>query len=136
MTTPEPPRAGEKSSRSRLSGDRDGDLRRRLQSLLGFAVKAARVTPGFSLTKGGLQSGEVGFVLAARDIAPRRLEALVRIARGRGVRVVAAWTQVELGSLLDRGPTGAVGVTDRALARGMDACAVTHSSEVAGRNSA
>jgi ribosomal protein L7Ae-like RNA K-turn-binding protein len=99
------------------------DLRRRLQSLLGFAVKAGRVTAGFSLTRQGLENGQVRFVLAARDLAPRRLETLARAAALRGVGLVVAWSQVELGSLLDRGATGAVGVTDRALARGMTACA-------------
>lgn len=101
-----------------------GDVRRRVQSLLGFAVKAGRVTPGFELTRKGLASGEVGFVLAARDLPPRRLEALTRAARERRVTVLVGWTRVELGSLLDRGATGVVGVTDRSLARGMQACAV------------
>jgi hypothetical protein len=60
--------------------------------------------------------------LAARDLAPRRLETLARTSALRGVGLVVAWSQVELGSLLDRGATGAVGITDRALARGMAAC--------------
>lgn len=117
-----PPRRARTSSKSRPP---PADLRRRLQSLLGFAVKAGRVTPGFSLTRQGLESGQVRFVLAARDLAPRRLETLARAAAQRGVGLVVAWSQVELGSLLDRGATGAVGVTDRALARGMAACAAT-----------
>jgi hypothetical protein len=32
---------------------------------------------------------------------------------------VEGWTRAELGSLLDRGATGAVGITDADLARGM-----------------
>ncbi|HEY7460498.1 MAG TPA: hypothetical protein VIC59_01310 [Gemmatimonadota bacterium] len=60
--------------------------------------------------------------MAARDLAPRRLETLARTSALRGVGLVVAWSQVELGSLLDRGATGAVGITDRALARGMAAC--------------
>ena len=115
-----PPRKARTSSKSRPAPT---DLRRRIQSLLGFAVKAGRVTPGFSLTRQGLESGEVGFVLAARDLAPRRLETLARAAARRGVGLLVAWSQVELGSLLDRGATGAVGITDRSLARGMAASA-------------
>jgi len=115
---PLPPRARTSSS----SGPAPADLRRRIQSLLGFAVKAGRVTPGFTLTRQGLRRGEVGFVLAAHDLAPRRLEALVRAAGERGIGLVVGWSRVELGSLLDRGATGAVGITDRALARGMAAC--------------
>jgi ribosomal protein L7Ae-like RNA K-turn-binding protein len=107
------------------------DLRRRIQSLLGFAVKAGRVTPGFTLTRQGLQRGQVGFVLAARDLAPRRLEALARTAAERRVGLVVAWSRVELGALLDRGATGAVGVTDRALARGMTACLAASPARVA-----
>jgi ribosomal protein L7Ae-like RNA K-turn-binding protein len=125
MMGPTPRRAGT-NSEPRLAS---ADLRRRIQSLLGFAVKAGRVTPGFTLTRRGLQSGQVGFVLAARDLAPRRLEALARAAVERGVGFVVAWSRVELGSLLDRGATGAVGITDRALARGMAACARTSSGE-------
>lgn len=120
---PKPHRGRRTSSPSRAFNDRAGDLLRRIQSLLGFAVKAGRVTPGFALTRQGLLSGEVGFVLAARDLAARRLEDLVRTARGRRVGIVVGWSQAELGSFLDRGPTGAVGITDRSLARGMTACA-------------
>jgi ribosomal protein L7Ae-like RNA K-turn-binding protein len=115
-----PPRKARTSSESRRA---PADLRRRIQSLLGFAVKAGRVTPGFTLTRQGLESGEVGFVLAARDLAPRRLETLARIAARRRVSVLVAWSQVELGGFLDRGATGAVGITDRSLARGMAASA-------------
>ena len=115
-----PPRKARTSSELRPA---PADLRRRIQSLLGFAVKAGRVTPGFSLTRQGLESGEVGFVLAARDLAPRRLEALARIAARRRVGLLVAWSQLELGSFLDRGATGAVGITDRSLARGMAASA-------------
>jgi hypothetical protein len=81
-----------------------------------------------------LESGEVGFVLAARDLAPRRLEALARVAARRRVGVLVAWSQVELGSFLDRGATGAVGITDRSLARGMAASAGVPPAAAGGRN--
>ena len=126
-----PPRKARTSSESRRA---PADLRRRIQSLLGFAVKAGRVTPGFTLTRQGLESGEVGFVLAARDLAPRRLETLARIAARRRVSVLVAWSQVELGGFLDRGATGAVGITDRSLARGMAASAGAPPPAPVGRN--
>jgi ribosomal protein L7Ae-like RNA K-turn-binding protein len=94
---------------------------RRIESLLGFAIKAGRVTPGFSLTREGLVSGSVGFVLLAHDLAPKRLETLLRIAAEKKVSCLVGWTSLELGSFLDRGATGAVGITDAALARGMSA---------------
>ena len=118
---PKPPPEGKRNSPAPVPADRAHELRRRVQSLLGFAVKAGRVTPGFSLTRQGLLSGDVGFVLAARDLSPRRLEALIRASSERGVEVLVGWSQVELGSLLDRGPTGVVGISDAALARGMRA---------------
>lgn len=116
---PSPPR-DRGTSRPCLSA---GEVRRRVQSLLGFAVNAGRVTAGFALTQQALARGEVGFVLAAADLAPRRLAALIGAARERGVTCVVGWSRAELGGLLDRGPTGAVGVTDRSLARGMRAAA-------------
>jgi ribosomal protein L7Ae-like RNA K-turn-binding protein len=119
MMRPTPPRSG---TNSNASASGPADLRRRVQSLLGFAVKAGRVTPGFQLTRQGLVAGEVGFVLAARDLAPRRLETLARVAGERGVSMVVDWSRIELGGFLDRGATGAVGITDRSLARGMEAC--------------
>jgi len=118
---PSPPRVRRKSSASRTSPDRPGDPSRRVQSLLGFAVKAGRVSVGFSPTRQALASGDVRFVVAARDLAPRRLEALLRAAHERGVGCLVGWSRVELGALLGRGPTGAVGVTDPELARGMAA---------------
>jgi ribosomal protein L7Ae-like RNA K-turn-binding protein len=120
-----------KSSPAPTPDARASDLRKRVQSLLGFAVKAGRVTAGYSLTQRGLASGEVAFVLAAWDLAPRRLQSLLRTAAQRNVRCVVGWSSVELGSLLDRGSTGAVGITDSTLARGMDACAAAAESVAA-----
>ncbi|MFN2432189.1 MAG: hypothetical protein ABR599_05120 [Gemmatimonadota bacterium] len=84
-------------------------------------MKAGRVTPGVALTRQGLANGTVRFVLLADDLAPGRSERLVRAAGSRGVAWLGGWRQTELGRLLDRGPTGAVGVLDDALARGMAA---------------
>ena len=117
---PTPPRSRGRNSRAPgppVPGA--GDSRRRALSLLGFAVRSGRLTPGFALTRKGLAAGEVHFVLAADDLAPRRLEALRRAAREAGVPLVEGGTRAELGALLDRGATGAVGITDAALARGM-----------------
>ncbi|HEY7531004.1 MAG TPA: ribosomal L7Ae/L30e/S12e/Gadd45 family protein [Gemmatimonadota bacterium] len=117
---PTPPRSRARSSRAPApQAPRAGDSRRRVLSLLGFAVRSGRLTPGFALTRQGLAAGEVHFVLAADDLAPRRLEALRRVARERGVPVVEGWTRAELGALLGRGATGAAGITDPDLARGM-----------------
>jgi ribosomal protein L7Ae-like RNA K-turn-binding protein len=120
-TETRPPRGKGTSSPASPAGGAEA-VRRRAQSLLGFAVKAGRVTPGFALTRQGLAHGDVRFVLAARDLAARRLEALLSAAGERGVGCFVGWTQAELGDLLGRGPTGAVGVTDASLARGLGAC--------------
>ena len=120
MLRPTSPRRRARSSRAPApQAPGAGDSRRRVLSLRGFAVRSGRLTPGFALTRQGLAAGEVHFVLAADDLAPRRLEALRRAARERSVPMVEGWTRAELGSLLDRGATGAVGITDADLARGM-----------------
>ena len=117
----EPP-AGAVSAGHRPIDPRAGG-RPRIASLLGFAVKAGRVTPGVALTRKGLTVGSVRFVVLAADLSERRRERIEEAARTRGVGIATGWTQAELGALLGRGPTGAVGVTDASLARGMDAAA-------------
>lgn len=127
MMRPKPPRGVNRGRKARLAearGDDAVELRPRIESLLGFAVKSGRVIPGYELTRQGLARGDVAFVLAARDLAPRRLEALARDARERGIGMLVDWTRLELGGLLDRGSTGAAGITDRSLARGMHLWAV------------
>ncbi|MBA2563860.1 MAG: ribosomal L7Ae/L30e/S12e/Gadd45 family protein [Gemmatimonadetes bacterium] len=84
-------------------------------------MKSGRVTPGYELTRQGLERGKVHFVLAAADLSPRRLQALTRVAGERHVPLVVEGTSRELGALLDRGATGVVGITHRSLARGMAA---------------
>ena len=57
-------------------------------------------------------------VLAA-DAGPRTIEKVARLAQARDVPVLRGPPAGELGSSLGRPPVQAVGVADRALARGL-----------------
>lgn len=91
--------------------------------LLGLGARARRVTVGVAGVRAGLARGAFVCVVVAADASERTKEKVVRSARGRGVPVLAGPRAAVLGAGLGRAAVQAVGVSDRALARGLkDVC--------------
>ena len=90
-----------------------------LLRLLGLGLKGRRVVVGVSAVRAKLQAGDVVCVVVAADASPRTQEKVERLARARGIAVLRGPTAERLGAGLGRPPVQAVGVSDRALARGM-----------------
>ena len=67
----------------------------------------------------GLQRGEFACLVLASDASPRAVEKLVRLAKARGVPLLEGPRAEEIGRRLARPAVMAVGVSDRALARGL-----------------
>lgn len=95
----------------------------RVAGLLGLGLRAGRVVIGVAGVRAGLRRGTLACVVLAADAGPRTRDKVERLARARGVPLVMGPQAERLGAGLGRPPVQAVGVEDRALARGLKALA-------------
>ena len=95
------------------------DFQGRLAGLLGLGVRAGNVVIGVSGVRARLQQGRLAVVVLAADASPRTRDKVERLARARGVPVLAGPVAERLGAQLGRAPVQTVGTEDRALARGL-----------------
>ena len=91
----------------------------RLAGLLGLGMRAGNVVIGVSGVRARLQQGKLAVVVMAADASPRTREKVERLARARGIPVLAGPAADRLGAQLGRPPVQTVGTGDRALARGL-----------------
>ena len=91
--------------------------------LLGLGLRAGRVVIGVAGVRAGLQRGKLACVVLAADAGQRTHDKVTRLAQAKGVRLITGPQAAELGAKLGRPPVQAVGVEDRALARGLTALA-------------
>ena len=89
--------------------------------LLGLGLRAGRVVIGIAGVRAGLQRGKLACVVLAADAGQRTHDKVTRLAQAKGVRLVTGPEAARLGAALGRPPVQAVGVEDRALARGLTA---------------
>ena len=87
--------------------------------LLGLGLRARSVVVGVTGTRAQLTAGKLACVVLAADATARTLDKVDRPARARGIPVVRGPVSDRLGAALGRPPVQAVGVQDRALARGL-----------------
>jgi ribosomal protein L7Ae-like RNA K-turn-binding protein len=90
-----------------------------LTGLLGLGARGRLLVIGVSGVRARLQRGKVAAVVLAVDASPRTREKVERLAVARGVPVLTGPTAARIGQRLGRPPVQAVGVADRALARGL-----------------
>jgi ribosomal protein L7Ae-like RNA K-turn-binding protein len=90
-----------------------------LAGLLGLGARGRRLVIGVAGVRARLQRGTVAAVVLARDASPRTREKVERLALARRVPVLVGPVAAQLGQSLGRAPVQAVGVEDRALARGL-----------------
>jgi len=87
--------------------------------LLGLGLRAGNVVIGVAGVRAGLQRGKLACVVLASDAGARTMEKVARLADARHIPVLRGPAAAELGVALGRPPVQAVGVADRALARGL-----------------
>jgi ribosomal protein L7Ae-like RNA K-turn-binding protein len=92
----------------------------RITRLLGLGVRAGSVVIGVAGVRAGLQRGKFACVVLAQDAGQRTMDKVVRLAEARQIPVLRGPVAAELGAGLGRPPVQAVGVTDPALARGLE----------------
>ena len=90
-----------------------------LAGLLGLGARGRKLVVGVAGVRARLQRGTVQAVVLAADASVRTREKVERLAVARGIPVLVGPEAVKLGQRLGRSPVQAVGVEDRALARGM-----------------
>jgi len=91
----------------------------KLIRLLGLGLRAGRLVVGVTGVRAQLQRDGLSCVVLAADASARTREKVERLARARGVSVLAGPTALDLGAGLGRRPVQAVGVADAGLARGL-----------------
>ena len=87
--------------------------------LLGLGFRGGKVVAGVDRVREGLQQGKFPCVVVAADASPRAVEKVVRLARGRGIRVITVTSAAALGATLGKPPVMVAGVRDAALAAGL-----------------
>jgi len=90
-----------------------------LVALLGLGARARSVVIGVAGVRARLQQDKLAAVVIAADASARTREKVERLAVARGVPVLLGPAAVRLGARLGRPPVQTVGVSDRALARGL-----------------
>jgi len=90
-----------------------------LAGLLGLGARGRRLVIGVAGVRARLQRGTVAAVVLAADASRRTREKVERLAVARGIPVLVGPSAARIGQRLGRSPVQAVGVEDRALARGM-----------------
>ena len=93
--------------------------------LLGLGLRARRVVVGVSGTRAELQAGKLACVVLAADATARTRDKVERLARAKGIPVVAGPGADDMGNGLGRPAVQAVGVKDPALARGLIAASAS-----------
>ena len=91
----------------------------KLIRLLGLGLRAGRVVVGVTGVRAQLRRDGLRCVVLAADASARTREKVERLARARGVSVLAGPAALDLGAGLGRRPVQAVGVADAGLARGL-----------------
>jgi len=94
-----------------------------LLGLLGLGLRAGHVVIGVDAVRSALQGGRCACVVVAADAGPRAQEKVVRLARAKGIPLVAGPDAESLGARLGRPPVMVVGIRDRALAEGVQGAA-------------
>ena len=74
---------------------------------------------GVDAVRKELQAGKCWGVVVAEDASPRAVEKVVRLAAAKSVPIIPGPCAAAIGAQLGKPPVMAVGVRDRALARGI-----------------
>jgi ribosomal protein L7Ae-like RNA K-turn-binding protein len=74
---------------------------------------------GVDAVRAEVQAGRARCVVLAADASPRAIEKVMRLAKAKGVPLVAGPTAAAIGEQFGKPPVMAVGVRDRGLAAGI-----------------
>jgi ribosomal protein L7Ae-like RNA K-turn-binding protein len=97
----------------------DEPMRRKVAGLIGLGVRGRLVVVGAERVKLEAQKGAVHLAVIAPDASRHTLDKVVPLLRARRIEVLEWPSAAELGEVVGRDSTAAVGILDQALARGI-----------------
>ena len=93
--------------------------RRKVLGLVGLGVRGRLVVVGVEKVREQARKGTLRLAVVAQDVSRHSLDKIVPILRAKQVRVIEWPSAAELGAVVGRDSTAAVGIVDQALARGI-----------------
>jgi ribosomal protein L7Ae-like RNA K-turn-binding protein len=104
--------------------------RRKVLGLVGLGVRGRLAVVGAEQVREATRKGTVVLALVARDVSRHTLDKVVPILRAKQVVILEWPSAAELGAVVGRDSTAAIGIVDNALARGIrDAVGAGSSTE-------
>jgi ribosomal protein L7Ae-like RNA K-turn-binding protein len=97
----------------------DAAVRERIFRLLGLGVRSRGVVVGVEQVREAAKKNKVVFAVVATDASANSLDKVVPLLNARRVRFIEVPSAAELGMAVGRNQTAVVGVTDRALGKGI-----------------
>ena len=98
-----------------------GELERRLLGLVGLGLRARHAVVGVSRVREAARRRRLALAIVARDASRHSVAKVVPILAAKRVAVVVGPDTATLGRWAGRESLAVVGITDRALARGISA---------------
>ncbi len=93
--------------------------RRKVLGLVGLGVRGRLVVMGAEKVREAARKGGLHLAIVAQDVSRHSLDKVVPILRAKHVRIIEWPSAAELGAVVGRDSTAAVGIVDQALARGI-----------------
>jgi ribosomal protein L7Ae-like RNA K-turn-binding protein len=94
-------------------------VRRKVLGLVGLGVRGRLAVVGAEQVREATRKGTVSLALVAQDVSRHTLDKVVPILRAKQVLILEWPSAAELGAVVGRDSTAAIGVVDNALARGI-----------------
>jgi ribosomal protein L7Ae-like RNA K-turn-binding protein len=92
---------------------------RRVLGLVGLGIRARNAVVGVEQVRMAARRGSLVLAVVAPDASPHSLKKLLPLLKATGIQVVQGPGAATLGAAAGRDATAAVGIIDRALARGI-----------------
>ena len=93
--------------------------RRKVLGLVGLGVRGRLAVSGAEQVREQARRGQVVLALVAQDVSQHTLDKVVPLLRAKQVEILEWPSAAELGAVVGRDATAAIGIVDRALARGI-----------------
>jgi ribosomal protein L7Ae-like RNA K-turn-binding protein len=97
----------------------DEVTRQKVRGLVGLGLRGRLVVVGSERVKIEAQKGEVFLAIVAMDASRHSLDKVVPTLRARHIEIIEWPSAAELGAVVGKETTAAVGIADQALARGI-----------------
>ncbi len=94
-------------------------VRRKVLGLVGLGMRGRLVVSGAEKVREAARKGGLSLAIVAMDVSRHSLDKVVPILRAKRVQIIEWPSAAELGAIVGRDSTAAVGIVDQALARGI-----------------